>query len=131
MDLDVIASRIKAGLWTFSKLVFNSNNDLPYHDYYGATEQTTETSYVVGTNNKDARGTQSKLFVSKSTLIYATEDQTIRFNNRNNTPITILANTWYTFVSNIYQVFFVVPSADKKLYLYFEGVLPEEARTPE
>ena len=34
MSLEYIVARIKAGLWTFSRLVFNSNRDLPYHDYY-------------------------------------------------------------------------------------------------
>lgn len=33
MALEYIVSRIKAGLWTFSKLVFNSNRDYPYHDF--------------------------------------------------------------------------------------------------
>ena len=134
MSLEYLVSRIKAGLWTFSKLVFNANRDLPFHDYHlfetGASSGWM--SYAVGHDNVTTQGDQRKLFVSKSTLIYSPLDVSIKLNNMNNVTIAILANTWYEFKSNIFHVF----AHDAELgvsYIkfYFEGVMVDEARRPE
>ena len=129
--LNKLAALLETRLIKFLNFVVNSNNDLPYHDYHHVDETTIPLSYAVGTNQVNTRGDQKKLFVSKQTLVYCTENTTIRFNNTNNVAITILANTWYTFYCNIWQVFFTAITQDKDLYIYFEGTLPEEARTPE
>jgi hypothetical protein len=128
--LDVI-SKVKVGVWQFIRLVLSANHDYPYHDYHHADAQTTIGWYVVGSNQIDAHGSQHKLFVSKSTVIYSTELTHVHFNDSRNVAVAILANQWYEFKSNIAAVYFPIPGADKDLYLYFEGVLPEEARSPE
>lgn len=122
---------MKVSIWQFIRLVFNANIDLPYHDYHHANSQSTIGFYVVGSNQINAHGAQHKLFVSKNTLIYSTEATHVHFNDSRNVAVAILANTWYTFFSNIAAVYYPIPGADKDLYLYFEGVLPEEARSPE
>ena len=124
-------SKVKVGVWQFIRLVLSANRDYPYHDYHYANSQTTNPFYIVGSNQIDAHGAQHKLFVSKSTLIFSTEATHVHFNDSRNVAVAILANTWYTFYSNIAAVYFPIPGADKALYLYFEGVLPEEARSPE
>jgi len=103
-----------------------ANYDLPYHDYYHADVESTVNAYTVGTNNMGQGRDQKKRFVSKSTLIYCTEATTIHFNNSNNVAIAILANTWYTFYSNIYSINHALISQGNNLYVYFEGVLPED-----
>lgn len=124
-------SKVKVGVWQFIRLIFTANRDYPYHDYHHADPQSAIGFYVVGANQIEAHGSQHKLFVSKSTLILSTEDTHVHFNDSRNVAVAILANTWYTFVSNIAAVYFPIPGDDKDLYLYFEGVLPEEARDPE
>ena len=109
----------------------NSNRDMPCHDYHLVNAQSTDTAYVVGDNQIAAHGDQRKRFVSKSTLIYATADCTIKFNNSKNVAVAILAATWYEFKSNIYQVFYAIPEDENYLKLYFEGCLPQESRSPE
>jgi hypothetical protein len=104
---------------------------MPYHDYHHVDEQTTGLSYVVGDNQIKGTGDQRKRFVSKSTLIFCTENTHIHFNSPNNVAVTILASTWYEFKSNIYAVFLTAITDGKDLYLYFEGTLPQEARSPE
>jgi len=92
------------------------------------------TAYAVGTNNISDRGDQKKLFVSKSTLIFANKTWAIRFNNMNNVIIYLEPNVWYEFKSNIQQVFHepvMGVIADDYIRFYFEGVLPDEARRPE
>ena len=126
-----LISKVKVGVWQFWRAVFSANHDYPYHDYHYANSQTTNPFYIVGSNQIDAHGAQHKLFVSKSTLIFSTETTHVHFNDSRNVPQNILANTWYTFFSNIAAVYFPIPGADKDLYLSFEGVLPEEARSPE
>lgn len=128
--LEAIA-KVKVSIWQFMRLVFNANIDLPYHDYHLVTAQSTIPGYVVGANQVDAHGNQHKLFVSKNTLVYSTEDTHVHFNDSRNVAVAILASTWYTFYTNVSVVYFPIPSADKVLKLYFEGVLPEEARYPE
>jgi hypothetical protein len=126
-----ILAKIESGLITFINMVTLANRDYPYHDYIAFTPQSTKFAYVVGQNQTVGHGDQRKLFVSKSTLIYSTEDQTIHLNNMNNVAIVILASTWYEFKSNIYQVFVTTPAASQYIKFYFEGVLPQEARNPE
>ena len=107
------------------------NHDFPFHDYYHANSQSTTTGYVVGTNNMGQGKDQKKRFVSKSTLIYCTEDTHVHFNNSSNVAVTILANMWYTFFSNIYSIEHAAITATKDLYVYFEGVLPEDCGVAE
>jgi hypothetical protein len=92
-------------------------------------------SYQVGANQIDAHGDQKKYFVSKSTLIFADYDFEVKFNSMLNVSVIILKDTWYEFKSNIYQVFkrpvdddFV---EDVNIWIYFEGVMVDEARRPE
>lgn len=90
--------------------------------------------YAVGSNNITDRGDQKKLFTSKSTLIYSTLTCDVKFNNMNNVTIAILANTWYEFKSNIFQVFVDAVHTVAETHvikLYFEGVMYDEARRPE
>jgi len=108
-----------------------ANWDLPYHDYHHADEDSTDRSYRVGENNIGQGRDQKKLFVSKCTLIYCTEDTTIHFNNANNVAVTILANTWYTFYFNVYSLTHAAITEGKDLYVYTEGVLPEETGVAE
>jgi hypothetical protein len=124
-------AKLESGLITFINAVTLANRDLPYHDMTYASSGTTDDHYVVGQNNIDAHGNQSKRFVSKSTLVYSTADTTIRFNDSKNTVIVILGGVWYEFKSNIWQVFYAIPTGEDMLLFYFEGVLPDEARSPE
>lgn len=125
-------ARLESGLITFINAVTLANREYPYHDYHVFDENSTIDTYVVGQNQIDAHGNQSKRFVSKSTLIHSTVDTHVHFNDSKNVAVTILASTWYEFKSNIWQVFTDIPS-DEDVYIkfYFEGVLPNEARSPE
>ena len=109
----------------------NVNRDMPCHDYHLVNAQSTDTCYIVGDNQVAAHGDQRKRFVSKSTLIFSTADCTVKFNNSNNVAVAILADTWYEFKSNIYQVYYSIPEGENFLKLYFEGCLPQESRSPE
>ena len=126
-----VSDAVRAGLITFVNIVTLANRDYPYHDFHHVDEESTSSGYVVGSNNIAAHGSQRKLFVSKSTLIMATENSTIVFNHDSNVVITLLADTWYEFKSNIYHVFCACASQEFDIYLYFEGVLPQEQRGPE
>jgi hypothetical protein len=88
-------------------------------------------SYTVGHNQIEGTGDQKKLFVSKSTLIYSTEDTFVVFNSRNNAKHTVLANTYYEFKSNIFVVFHPPATSGNGIYFWFEGVMYNEARRPE
>jgi hypothetical protein len=120
---------LNANVWRFFRAVFSANRDYPYHDYLCVTDTTPTGFYEVGQNQINCHGNQSKRFVSKSTLIIATEDVQVRFNDAKNVVIDLLANVLYEFKSNIWQVFFWTPDEDKAIHFYFEGVLPDEART--
>lgn len=124
-------AKLESGLITFINMVTLANRDLPYHDFFHWEETASDSSYVVGQNQIDAHGTQSKRFVSKSTLIFSTERTNVRFNDSKNNAIIIEANTWYEFKTNIWQVFVVALSDDQEMFFIFEGVLPNEARSPE
>ena len=131
--LNKIATLLDSTIIQFVRVVTLANRDLPYHDYKHVDEESTDSKYTVGDNQIKGYGDQRKQFVSKSTLIYATEDITVHFNNTNNVPIDILADTWYEFKSNIYQVFWTYGGQAETwdIYFYFEGVLPQEQRSPE
>lgn len=129
--INYVVNKLKDGVLTFINAIINANRDLPYHDFLHVDETTVPLTYVVGASQVKGRGSQRKHFTSKSTLIYCTEDTTIRFNDTNNTAITILASTWYEFKSNVWQVFCTAITQGQDLYIYFEGTLPQEARGPE
>lgn len=107
------------------------NHNFPYHDYAHFDDGAEPTVYQVGKNNNLTSGTQHKLFTSKSTLLMATATTTVRFNSSENVLITLVANQWYTFYSNIYALYIVAIGDDGELYAYFEGVLPDETTQPE
>jgi hypothetical protein len=128
--LDAI-SKVRVGIWQFVRLVLSANREYPYNDFHYIDHQSTNRFYIVGSNQINRHGAQHKLFVSKSTLVYSTEETDVTFNDSRNVVDLILANTWYEFKHNISSVYFPIPGADQFLLLYFEGVLPEEARSPE
>lgn len=126
-----LAALLESRVIKFINAVTNTNTDMPYHDYYTVEDGSEPAQYDVGHNQVTGHGDQRKLFASKNTLIMATAAATIRFNSGNNVLITLLANTWYTFYSNIHTLFIVAIAQGGTLYAYFEGTLPEEARSPE
>jgi len=90
--------------------------------------------YVVGQDQLTGKGDQQKHFISKSTLLFATINCSVKFNSLGNVTIAILANTWYEFKSNIHTVYVYDDGSDLTdgyLKMYFEGVLPQEGRRPE
>jgi len=128
--LNYVVEKLKSGVITFVNMVTLANRDYPYHD-----TQVVSTGdvgvYVVGDNNVNAHGNQSKRFVSKSTLIMSTAAIDIYFNDSKNVAVSLVAGVWYEFKSNIWQVFYdLTDIGEVVLYLYFEGVLPNEARSP-
>ena len=125
-----IRSKIEAGLKPYIPMVINANRDFPYHDYKKFEAGVEPAVYNVGEANREAHGDQTKLFVSQQTLIYSDGACTIRFNNAENVLIDILAAVTYMFESNIKSIHVISIAAEKTLYCYFEGVLPEEARSP-
>jgi hypothetical protein len=128
--LNYIIEKLKAGAITFINAVTLANRDYPYHDALTVSAGSTGLTYVVGQGQIDAHGNQSKRFVSKSTLIMSTADTNVKFNDSKNVDVPLVANVWYEFKSNIWQVFYTTPASEKYVYFYFEGVLPEEARSP-
>jgi hypothetical protein len=132
MSLLESLARVKIGVWQFWRMVFSANRDLPYNDYHHIDESSTTFIYQVGSDQITGKGDQKKHFVSKSTLIYSTVNISLQFNSLGNVIETILADTFYEFKHNIYQVNVAkLPNGDWDLYLYFEGVFPYEARPPE
>ena len=126
-----IRNKINRGIIAFVNMVSLSHRDWPYHDYHSDTTKATYQTYRVGENNRLGDGDQMKLFVSKSLLIMATTNTYIVFNSVNNVVHTILANTWYEFMSNIYAVHYAYVASEGTIYIHPEGVLPQEARRPE
>lgn len=122
---------IEAGILKFVSLCFNANRDLPFHDYKTATLTATYKRYNVGENNQLGKGTQHKLFESKSTLILSTVNADIKLNSTENVEIDILANTYYEFKSNIHAIFYKYSASEGTIYIWTEGTLPQEARRPE
>lgn len=122
---------IENGIHKFISVCINANRDLPFHDFK-IVESAGVGSYCVGTNQVKQSGDQKKRFVSKSTLILSTINANIQFNSANNVVIAILANTWYEFKSNIYEVFWEDAFGQASImFMYFEGVMVNEARSPE
>lgn len=90
--------------------------------------------YAVGTNQLTGKGDQHKFFVSKSTLFFSPIDVDIKLNSLNNVTVTLLANTWYEFKSNIHTVYVYDDGTDTGenwIKMYFEGVMYDEGRRPE
>jgi len=124
-----LMANLQSGFLRFLSVIINANRDLNMHDYETATLTATYKPYSVGENNKDLHGDQSKLFVSKSTLIYSTVDADVKFNDMNSIEIDILAGNFYEFKSNIRKVFYKYSAEQGIIYIYCDGVLPEEARS--
>lgn len=124
-------SKLERGIITFINAVFLANKDYPYEDYHEDTTLGTYQRYSVGDNNKLGKGTQHKLFVAKSTLILCTEDVYIKFNNANNVVNTLLADTFYEFDHNIYAIYYADVDVAGTIYIWVEGVHPQEGRSPE
>lgn len=129
--LDYVMGRLKRGIITFVNMVTLAHRDFPYHDYEEGSTAVAHKHYVVGNNN--LAGSQKKRFVSKSTLIHCDQDSHVHFNHSGNVEIPIVANTWYTFMSNIHAIWYGrdVGEATGTMKITVEGVLPQEARTPE
>lgn len=123
--------KINQNIWLPIKAIFAANRDYPYHDYKEIADTEEPQNYRVGTNQVNLHGDQTKYFVSKSTLIISDVECTIRFNHTGNVPITILADTCYEFKSNITSVYVSAIATDGTIYMYFEGVLPQEQRDAE
>ncbi|TKJ36871.1 hypothetical protein CEE36_11330 [candidate division TA06 bacterium B3_TA06] len=129
--LDYIVGRMKRGVITFIGMVSLAHRDWPYHDHHSDTTTVVYQPYVVGENNIPGDGDQFKRFVAKSTLIFCTTNTRVIFNNSNNVFQTLLANTWYEFMTNIHQMFYRYSTEAGSILIYVEGVLPQEARRPE
>jgi len=126
--LNYIVEKLKSGIITFVNAVILANKDYPYEDRTEIAFTDAVQYYVVGTNNLNAQGSQRKLFVSKSTLLFATQDCYVRFNHSRNVQNRIFANIPFEFDCNISEIFVVRVTTDGTLYAYFEGVLPQEVR---
>lgn len=129
--LEYLVGRLKRGLIAFIGMVTLAHRDWPYHDFHSDTTTAVYQTYVVGNNNRLRRGDQFKLFTSKSLLIMSTTNTYVKFNHADNVVITLLANRWYEFMSNIYAVHYVYVTEAGTIYIYPEGVPPQEARRPE
>jgi len=140
-----ILEALDARLWKFIRIVHSANRDYPYHDYFFIENETGEDlngCYAVGSSNVDLHGDQSKRFVSKRALIWSDgPGTTITLNDSRNTPIMLkpdvydgVAQNWMVcsleLHTNINTVFYHLHSG-QTLCMYFEGVLPEEARDAE
>lgn len=123
--------KINQNIWLPIKAIFAANRDLPYHDYKAIADTEEPQYYRVGTNQVNLHGDQTKYFVSKSTLIISDVACTIRFNHTDNVAIAILADTCYEFKSNITSVYVSAIASGGTIYMYFEGVLPQEQRDAE
>lgn len=126
-----IVGLLDAGVFQHIRAIIGANHDYPYHDFKTIEDGSEPLLYSVGKNNMNAKGTQSKLFVSKSTLILANAECTIRFNDTNNTPITIRPDVCYEFLSNIHMVYVSAIGDGGRIDMAFEGVLPQECRSAE
>lgn len=141
-----IEAWLEANIWRFFKAVFSSNRDYPYHDEtaYDNTEGQDPLvgMYQVGSNNVDANGDQSKRFVSKRAILVGFPDPAeIRLNDSRNValnhwlpymfdPTTPTSRWMMELHTNINAIYFSIP-AGSALLMYFEGVLPQEARDAE
>lgn len=119
---------LEAGLFQPIRVILGANKSYPYHDFVTFDDTDEPCSYRVGRNQLNLRGDQQKLFVSKETGVISDVECTIRFNDANNTPITIRANTPMVFESNISMVYVTAIGAGGYIDFHFEGVLPQETR---
>jgi hypothetical protein len=118
------------------------HHDLPYHDYFSVYNSDVEAGlngkYEVGLNNKEAGGDQSKFFVSKRANIWTDNmNTTVQFNDSRNVAMrlepffydTDMGGYWCKkeYYTNITVVYYTIPLT-AHLYMYFEGIEPEEAR---
>lgn len=124
-----LISCLESGLHKVVKVILGANRSYPYHDFVSFDDGEEPAFYKVGKNNVDVQGDQSKFFVSKSTLILSDVECTIRLNSTENTPITIRANTYYEFLSNIRCVYVTAIGANGYIDFGFEGVEPQEVRS--
>lgn len=123
-----LLEKLNAGLHAFVSVLINANRDFPYHDYETATTTATKVAYEVGENNRGLNAEQNKLFVSKSTLMYCTTNTYVNLNSPQNVDVLLIANNFYTFKSNIKSVFYRYVASEGIIYIWAEGVLPQEAR---
>lgn len=126
--LNKLASMIETRIIKFVNFCTLVNRDIPLHDYKAFEDGDEPTKHVVGSSNMANASDQKKLFTSKSTLLFATGECTVRFNNANNVAVTILANTWYEFYQNVHTLIVDAIASQAVLHCYFEGTLPEECR---
>lgn len=128
--LNYVVTKLKSGIITFINAVILANRDYPYHDFHTNTMKATDLPYRVGEHNRAGDTTQSKLFTSKSTLIYATTQAIIKLNSAENVEQTLLATHYYEFLSNVQSVFYRYASQEGTIYIWTEGVLGNESRSP-
>ncbi len=126
---------LESNTWRFFRVVHTTNWDFPYHDELfidnSGGQDAIVGAYPVGKTNRDAHGNQAKLFVSKHTIITdsGVSDE-LCFNDSKNINIYPNALEGLDIYTNIHTVFYSV-AAGSTLRIYFEGVLPQEARNPE
>ena len=126
--LNYLVTKLKTGIITFINAVILANRSYNMDDYEAALPINTYGRYVVGENNISGQGTQHKLFVSKSTLIFCTNNMYVRFNSSANVAHALLANTWYEFKHDIREIYHRDPLATGTMHIHCEGVLPKESR---
>lgn len=129
--LSYIVEKIKYGSIEFINMLTLANRDYPYHDFESIADTEEPVLYQVGKNNQLGNNDQRKLFVSKSTAIYSGVECTIRLNSPANVAITVLAGIPLNLESNIKAVYVSAIGAGGTLYMWFEGVLPQETRISE
>lgn len=125
---DYLINLTRDNIKKFLGLIILANRSYNMDDYHTDTMTATYQAYNVGQNNLGGEGTQSKLFVSKSTLIYATQDADLRFNNARNVEHTLLAETYKEFKHDITTVFYKYDTVEGTIYIECEGVLAIEGR---
>ena len=126
-----IENKLARGVLHFLKITLNANRDLPYDDFKTDTTTATYQYYRVGSENRKVSGTQHKLFTSKSTAIMCTKAAYVKFNSSEAVIHTLVANTWYEFKKNIYEIYYAYVEEAGTIYIHCEGTLPEEARFAE
>lgn len=126
--LDYLFQITKAGMKKFLGIITLANRSYNMDDYHTDTTTAIYQIYGVGDNNKHDEGTQHKAFVSKSTLIYCTQDVYIKFNHTENVIHTLLATTYKEFDHDITSVHYAYVTEAGTIYIECEGVLPIEGR---
>lgn len=129
--LNYIATKIKNRIITFINVVTLANREYPYEDFVTIDDGEEPTVYQVGEHNRRPDGSQSKLFVAKSTLMLSDVACTVRFNDARSVTHTLRANQMYEFMQNIWTVHVVTIATGGYLDIHCEGVLSDEARRAE